>query len=120
MKEVCLCGFPRGKIIFSRTNALCKEVRKPVPNDKTVICEIAETSGVQGFAIAPELGRGFASNGREAKASIVDLQTLKPFRKLKRGKIQTRSFTCLGASKFTRSTGADIQQRYLEPRQDRS
>ena len=37
--------------------------------------EIAETPGVHGFAIAPELGRGFASNGREAKASIVDPQT---------------------------------------------
>lgn len=47
--------------------------------------EIAETPGVHGFAIAPELGRGFASNGREAKASIVDLQTLKTLSKVETG-----------------------------------
>jgi len=32
--------------------------------------------GVHGFAIAPDLGLGFASNGQENKASIVDLKTL--------------------------------------------
>jgi DNA-binding beta-propeller fold protein YncE len=38
--------------------------------------EIADTPGVHGFAIAPNLGRGFASDGKENKASIVDLKTL--------------------------------------------
>src|SRR5882762_9332653 len=47
--------------------------------------EIADTPGVHGFAIAPELGRGFASNGREAKASIVDLKTLKTISKVDTG-----------------------------------
>src|SRR5438445_1518547 len=37
--------------------------------------EVTDTPGGHGFAIASELGRGFASNGREAKASIVDLKT---------------------------------------------
>ena len=37
---------------------------------------IAPTPGVHGFAIAPDLGRGFASNGRENKAAVVDLKTL--------------------------------------------
>jgi hypothetical protein len=41
-----------------------------------VIGEIADTPGVHGFAIAPELGLGFTSNGRENKAGIVDLKTL--------------------------------------------
>ncbi len=41
-----------------------------------VVGEIADTPGVHGFALAPELGLGFASNGRENKASIVDLRTL--------------------------------------------
>ncbi len=41
-----------------------------------VVGEIADTPGVHGFAIAPDLGLGFASNGRENKASIVDLKTL--------------------------------------------
>jgi DNA-binding beta-propeller fold protein YncE len=39
--------------------------------------EIADTPGVHGFAIAPELGLGFSSNGRESKSSIVDLKTLR-------------------------------------------
>lgn len=45
--------------------------------DKDVVAgEITNTPGVHGFAIAPELQRGFSSNGRENKASIVDLKTL--------------------------------------------
>ena len=38
--------------------------------------EITDTPGVHGFAVAPEIGRGFSSNGRESKASVVDLKTL--------------------------------------------
>jgi DNA-binding beta-propeller fold protein YncE len=41
-----------------------------------VVGEIAPAPGVHGIALAPDLGRGFASNGREATASIVDLKTL--------------------------------------------
>src|ERR1051325_1469052 len=51
----------------------------------TVAGEIEDTPGVHGFAIAPELGRGFSSNGREAKASIVDLKTLKTISKVETG-----------------------------------
>jgi YVTN family beta-propeller protein len=43
----------------------------------TVIGEIAPTPGVHGIAVAPELGKAFVSNGRENKAAIVDLKTLK-------------------------------------------
>jgi DNA-binding beta-propeller fold protein YncE len=43
---------------------------------ETVVGEVAPTPGVHGFAIAPDLGKGFSSNGREAKATIVDLKTL--------------------------------------------
>jgi DNA-binding beta-propeller fold protein YncE len=39
--------------------------------------EIADTPGVHGIAIAPKLGLGFTSNGRENKMSIFDLKTLK-------------------------------------------
>ena len=42
-----------------------------------VVGEITDTPGVHGFAIAPELGLGFSSNGMESKASIVDLKMLK-------------------------------------------
>jgi len=50
-----------------------------------VVGEIADTPGVHGIAIAPELKRGFSSNGRENKASIVDLETLKTLSKVETG-----------------------------------
>ncbi|HEY4246261.1 MAG TPA: hypothetical protein VGM64_05355 [Lacunisphaera sp.] len=50
-----------------------------------VVGEIADTPGVHGFVAVPELGRGFASNGRENKASIVDLKTLKTIAKVETG-----------------------------------
>jgi YVTN family beta-propeller protein len=50
-----------------------------------VVGEIADTAGVHGFAIAPELGRGFASNGKENTVSIVDLKTLKTLSKVSTG-----------------------------------
>ena len=40
---------------------------------------------MHGFALAPELGLGFASNGRENKAAIVDLKTLKTIAKADTG-----------------------------------
>src|SRR5580765_6358999 len=39
----------------------------------TVAGEIADTPGVHAFLAIPELKRGFSSNGRENKASVVDL-----------------------------------------------
>ena len=41
-----------------------------------VVGEIADTPGVHGFMAVPDLQRGFSSNGKEAKASVVDLKTL--------------------------------------------
>ena len=38
---------------------------------------ITSTNGVHGIAIAPSLGRGFTSNGRDNTVSIIDLKTLK-------------------------------------------
>ncbi len=52
---------------------------------ETVVGEIADTLGVHGFAVAPELGRGFSSNGKENKASIVDLKTLQTIAKVDTG-----------------------------------
>lgn len=42
---------------------------------EAVVGEIANTPGVHGFAVAPDLGRGFSSNGGENKAGIFDLKT---------------------------------------------
>lgn len=50
-----------------------------------VVGEIADTPGVHGIAIAPELKRCFVSNGREAKVSMVDLDTLKTLSKIDTG-----------------------------------
>src|SRR5207245_2533824 len=47
--------------------------------------DITDTPGVHGFAIAADLGRGFSSNGRENKVSIVDLKTLKTLQKVDTG-----------------------------------
>ncbi len=53
---------------------------------KDQVCgEITNTPGVHGIAIAPELGRGFVSNGRENKAGIVDLKTLQTLSKVDTG-----------------------------------
>src|SRR5262245_15151884 len=49
-----------------------------------VVGEIADTPGVHGIALAPDLGRGFTSNGRANSSTIVDLKTLKPL-----GTVQT-------------------------------
>src|SRR4030088_1077625 len=42
-----------------------------------VVGDIPDTPGIHGVAIAADLGKGFTSNGRENKASIFDLKTLK-------------------------------------------
>jgi DNA-binding beta-propeller fold protein YncE len=47
--------------------------------------DIADTQGVHGIALAPDLGRGFTSNGREGTVSIFDLKTLATSSKVKAG-----------------------------------
>jgi YVTN family beta-propeller protein len=47
--------------------------------------EIADTPGVHAFLSIPELKRGFSSNGKENKSSVVDLTTLKTIAKVDTG-----------------------------------
>src|SRR5271166_4067425 len=47
--------------------------------------DIPDTPGIHGIALAPELGRGFTSNGREGTVSIFDLKTLALISKVKVG-----------------------------------
>jgi DNA-binding beta-propeller fold protein YncE len=47
--------------------------------------DIPDTPGVHGIALAPELGRGFTSNGREGTVSIFDIKTLALMTKVKVG-----------------------------------
>lgn len=49
----------------------------------TQVGDIPDTPGVHGIALAPDLGRGFISNGREGSVTIFDLKTLKTISKVK-------------------------------------
>jgi YVTN family beta-propeller protein len=54
--------------------------------DKDAVAgEIAPAPGVHGIALAPDLGRGFVSNGRESTVSVVDLKTLQIVATVKTG-----------------------------------
>jgi len=50
-----------------------------------VLGEIADTQGVHGIAFAPELNRGFTSNGRTNDVTIFDLKTLQPLSRVSTG-----------------------------------
>lgn len=54
-------------------------------NSGKQVGEIADTPGVHGIALVPELGKGFTSNGRENTVSIFDLKTFKTLNKVKVG-----------------------------------
>ena len=51
----------------------------------TVVGKIADTPGVHGMAVCPDLKLGVSSNGRENKASIIDLTTLATLTKVDTG-----------------------------------
>ncbi len=50
-----------------------------------VVGDIPDTAGVHGVALAPDVGRGFTSNGRANTATIFDLKTLKTLGTAKTG-----------------------------------
>lgn len=54
-------------------------------NKNAVAGEIADTPGVHAFMPVPELQRGFSSNGKESKSSVVDLKTLSTISKIDTG-----------------------------------
>src|ERR1700720_3598630 len=54
-------------------------------NKNAVTGEIEDTPGVHGFVAIPELKRGFSSNGKKNKSSVVDLTTLKTISKIDTG-----------------------------------
>ncbi len=51
-----------------------------------IVGKIENTPGVHGIAIAPELGRGFVSNGQSSTVTIFDLKTLKHIAEVPTGK----------------------------------
>jgi YVTN family beta-propeller protein len=46
---------------------------------------VPSTAGVHGIAIAPNLGRGFTSNGQSSTSTVFDLKTLKTISEVKTG-----------------------------------
>lgn len=48
----------------------------------TQIGQILDTPGVHGVALAPELNRGFTSNGGDQSVTVFELQTLRPITKV--------------------------------------
>ena len=54
-------------------------------NTNTIAGEIADTPGIHAFVAVPEVQRGFSSNGKESKSSVVDLTTLKTISKIDTG-----------------------------------
>jgi DNA-binding beta-propeller fold protein YncE len=72
---------PRHRIFIARAT----RVMVVDTDSGQAVGEIADTPGVHGVALAPDLGRGFSSNGRENAVGIFDLQTLKPLGKVKAG-----------------------------------
>ena len=51
-----------------------------------IVGKIANTLGVHGIALAPELGRGFASDGQSSTVTIFDLKTLSTIAEVPTGK----------------------------------
>jgi YVTN family beta-propeller protein len=51
-----------------------------------IVGKIANTPGVHGIAIAPELGRGFVSNGQSSTVTIFDVKTLNTISQVPTGK----------------------------------
>jgi hypothetical protein len=51
----------------------------------SLVGDILDTPGVHGIAVAPELNRGFTSNGRANTSTIFDLKTLKVLGQVKTG-----------------------------------
>jgi len=41
-----------------------------------LVGEISDTPGIHGVALAPDLGRGYTSNGRDSSVTVFDLKTL--------------------------------------------
>jgi DNA-binding beta-propeller fold protein YncE len=81
----------------------------------TIVGDIPDTDGVHGIALAPDLNRGFTSNGRTNSVTIFDLKTLKTLGTVKTGTnpdaivfdgVTKRVFTMNGRSHDTTAINA--------------
>ena len=49
----------------------------------SIVGDIQDTPGVHGIALAPALGRGYISNGRDSSVTVFDLKTLAPVARIR-------------------------------------
>lgn len=54
-------------------------------NTEKVVGDIPNTPGIHGIAVAPEMNRGFTSNGKANTSTVFDLKTLNPLSQVKTG-----------------------------------
>ena len=74
---------------------------------KKITGSILGTSGVHGVALAPELGRGFTSNGATNNATVFDLTTLQPIATIPTGtKPDTIVYDAMTQRIFTANAGS--------------
>jgi len=52
-------------------------------NSGKVIGDLPNTKGIHGVALAPDLGKGFTSNGGDESVTVFDLKTIKPLATIK-------------------------------------
>lgn len=55
------------------------------PESRKEVGIIPDTPGVHGIALAPELGKGYTSNGREGTVTVFDLRTLRQLSRISVG-----------------------------------
>jgi DNA-binding beta-propeller fold protein YncE len=55
-------------------------------DSEKIVGQVPNTNGVHGIALAPDLGRGFASNGHAGTVTIFDLKTFQVLGEVKAGK----------------------------------
>jgi YVTN family beta-propeller protein len=65
----------------------------------SVVGDIADTPGVHGVALAPELGRGWTSNGRDSTITVFDYRTLAPIARVHEGGANPDAITYDSATK---------------------
>jgi YVTN family beta-propeller protein len=65
---------PAGKRLFISRST---HVMVVDPASGKIVGDIPNTPGVHGVALAPELGKGFTSNGEDATVTVFDLRSLK-------------------------------------------
>src|SRR5437899_247636 len=74
------CHLARRLYLSHATKVVVVDLEK-----NAIVGEIADTPGVHAFVAAPEVQRGFSTNGKEAKVSVVDLKTLATISKVDTG-----------------------------------